>query len=124
MYKAYLASVFSAINSISIWKTFDLGYILEQVYIKDIFVSSKTAHDSKLFAKKDNIFDNYRHYDVPEKRNGAIFTFASFSVAVLWSEKELSSSNNQVVSSRLLIFINLKKMFSKRQQKNYKKHTK
>ena len=75
---------------------------------------------SKLFAKKDNIFDNYRHYDIPEKSNGAIFTFTSFSVAVLWSEKELSSSNNQVVSSRLLIFINLKKMFSEVNKKTTK----
>ena len=121
MYKAYLASVFFAISNISIWKTFDLGYILEQVYIKDILVSSKTlAHESKLFEKKDNIFDDYRHYDAFEKSNGAIFTFAGFSVAVSWSEKELSSSNNQVVSSRLLIFINLTKMFSKGNKKTTK----
>ena len=118
MYKAYLASVFFAISNISIWKTFDLAYILEQVYIKDIFVSSKTlAHESKLFEKKDDIFDNYRHYDAFEKSNGAIFTFAGFSVAVSWSEKELSSSNNQVVSSPLLIFINLKKMLAKASKK-------
>ena len=146
--KAYLASVFSSSHNISIWEILDIGYILEQgdqvfndvckdvgviqplavdelplnIYIKENLVSSKTlVHESRLLVKKDNISENYKHYDAPEKSNEALLTFTGFSVAILWSENKLSSSNYQVVSSsQLLIFISLKKMFS---EGNKKKNT-
>ena len=105
---AYFA-IFSAIKSIEIWKTFDLDYILEQgenifkqvgvyqpltvdelpndISIEGTHVSAKMlAHESNVFVGKENLFENYRHYDSTEKGNGAIFTCADFSVAVLWSQ--------------------------------------
>ena len=104
---AYFAIIFSAIKSIDIWKTFDLDYILEQgdnifkqvgVYqllavdelphdtsIEGTQVSAKIlAHESNLFVEKENLLENYRRYDSTGKGNGAIFTCAGFSVAVLW----------------------------------------
>lgn len=97
------------------------------IYIKENRVSSKTlAHESRLLVKKDNISENYKHYDASEKSNEALLTFTGFSVAILWSENKLSSSNYQVVSSsQLLIFISLKKMFSEgNKEKNNTKHAK
>ena len=44
------------------------------------------AHESNLFVEKENFFENYKHSDSTEKRNGAIFTCAGFSVSVLWSQ--------------------------------------
>ena len=38
------------------------------------------------FLEKNNLFENYRHYRPSEKGNGAIFTCAGFSVAVLWTQ--------------------------------------
>ena len=151
--KAYLASVFSSSHNISIWEILDIGHILEQgdqvfndvckdvgviqplavdelplnIYIKENLVSSKTlAHESRLLVKKDNISENYKHYDASEKSNEALLTFTGFSVAILWSENKLSSSNYQVVSSsQLLIFISLKKMFSEgNKEKNNTKQAK
>ena len=106
---AYFAIIFSAIKSIDIWKTFDLDYILEQgdnifkevgvyqplavdelphdISIEDTHVSAEMlAHESNLFVEKDNLLENYKHYDSTEKDNGAIFTCAGFSVAVVWSQ--------------------------------------
>ena len=106
---AYFAIIFSAIKNIDIWKTFDLDYVLEQgdnifkevgvyqplavdelphdISIEDTHVSAEMlAHESNLFAEKDNLFENCRHYDSTEKGNGAIFTCAGFTVAVVWSQ--------------------------------------
>ena len=106
---ADFAIIFSAIKSIDIWKTFDLDYILEQgdsifkqvgvyhplavdelphdISIEGTHVSAKMlAHESNLFVEKKNLFENYRRYDSTGKGNGAIFTCAGFSVAVLWSQ--------------------------------------
>ena len=44
------------------------------------------VHETNLFVEKENLFENYIHYDSTEKGNGAIFTCAGFSVAVVWSQ--------------------------------------
>ena len=52
------------------------------IYIKENLVSSKTlAHESRLLVKKDNISENYKHYDASGKSNEALLTFTGFSVA-------------------------------------------
>ena len=66
---AYFAIIYSAIKNIGIWKPFD-----------------SLSHESHLFLEKNNLFENYRHYSPSEKGNGAIFTCAGFSVAVLWTQ--------------------------------------
>ena len=87
---AYFAIIFSAVMSIDIWKTFDLDYILNRgdkifkevgvyqplavdelphdISIEDTHVSAEMlAHESNLFVEKDNLFKNYRHYDLLKK---------------------------------------------------------
>ena len=94
---AYFAVIFSTIKSIEILKTFDLDYILEQgenifkqvgvyqpltvdelphdISIEGTHVSAKMlVHESNVFVGKENLFENYRHYDSTEKGNGDIVT--------------------------------------------------
>ena len=55
--------------------------------MEGIYISKNSlSHESHLFLEKNNLFENYRHYSPSEKGNGAIFTCAGFSVAVLWTQ--------------------------------------
>ena len=86
---AYFAIIFSSIKRVGLWKSFDLDYVLEQgdkifkkvcedkkryeylaadelpfnFPLKGTNVSARRlAHESLLFAEKNNLFVNYRHY--------------------------------------------------------------
>ena len=57
------------------------------IYMESIYISTNSlSHESHLFLEKNNLLENYRHYSPSEKGNGAIFTCAGFSVAVLWTQ--------------------------------------
>jgi len=110
---AYVAIVLSVIKNVNIWKTFDLDYVLEQadrifndvcrnkgIYqplavdelppnflLEGINVSAqRLVHESHIFSDKNNLFENYSHYDANQKGNGAIFTCNGFSVAAIWGQ--------------------------------------
>ena len=104
---AYLAIIFSTIKSINTWKPFDLDYILEQgdrvfkdvdvnqalavdelpfnISIEGVHISTKMlVCESNLFVERNDFFANYRNYTESERGNGAIFTRAGFSIAIIW----------------------------------------
>ena len=104
---AYLAIIFSSIKSINTWKPIDLNYILEQVdrvfkdvgvnqalgvdelplhiSIEDVHISTKMlVCESNLFVERNDFFATFRNYAESERGNGAIFTCAGFSIAIVW----------------------------------------
>ena len=104
---AYLAIIFSTIKNINMWKPFDLDYILEQgdrvfkdfdvnqalavdelplnISIEDVHISTKMlVCESNLFVERNDFFANFRNYTESERSNGAIFTCAGFSIAIIW----------------------------------------
>ena len=113
---AYFAIIFSSIKRVSLWKSFDRDYVLEQgdkifkkvwedkkLYeylavdelplnfpLEGTNVSArKLLHESLLFAEKNNLFENYRHYSESDRGNGAIFTCGGYSVGTIWSENNV-----------------------------------
>ena len=110
---AHFAIIFSSIKRVSLWKSFDLHCVLEQgdKIFKNVCENKKLyeylavdelplnfplegtnvsarrlAHESLLFAEKNNLFENYRHYSESDRGNGAIFTCAGYSVATICAE--------------------------------------
>ena len=97
--------MFLVFKDINKWKWFDFDYILEQaetfkhigfnkplvadelpldIISEGMNFSAKTlSHESHLFLNKENLFGNYRSYNVSEKGNGEIFTCHSFSISVI-----------------------------------------
>ena len=98
---AYFAIIFSSVERVIIWNSFDLDYVLKQgdkifkmfAKIKKLYEylavdeltlnfplertnvsAGRLAHESLLFAEKNNLFENYRHYSESDRGNGAIFT--------------------------------------------------
>ena len=47
------------------------------------------AHESLLFAEKNNLFENYRHYSESDRGNGKIFTCGEDSVTAIWAENNV-----------------------------------
>ena len=43
----------------------------------------------KVFAEKNNLFENYRHYSESDRGNGEIFTCDGYSVATIWAENNV-----------------------------------
>ena len=110
---AHFAIIFSSIKRVNLWKSFDLHYVLKQgdkifkkvcenkkLYeylavdelplnfpLEGTNVSARRlAHESLLFAEKNNLFENYRHYSESDRGNGAIFTCGGYSVAIIFAE--------------------------------------
>ena len=42
-----------------------------------------------LFAEKNNLYENYRHYSESDRENGAILTCGGYSVATIWAENNV-----------------------------------
>ena len=42
------------------------------------------VRESNLFAERNDFFTNHRNYTESERGNGAIFTCAGFSIAIMW----------------------------------------
>ena len=56
-----------------------------QIIIESHSVSVKMlAHESNLFAERDDLFENYKSYSDVENGNGAIFMCCGFSIAIIW----------------------------------------
>ena len=56
-----------------------------QIIIERHSVSVKMlAHESNLFAERDDLFENYKSYSDVENGNGAIFMCCGFSIAIIW----------------------------------------
>ena len=84
----YFAIIFSSIKRVGLWKCFDLDYALEQGYkifkkvceytkryeylavdelplnfpLEGTVSARRPAHESLLFAEKNNLFENLKHY--------------------------------------------------------------
>ena len=114
---AYLAIIFSTVRNINTWKPFDLDYILEQgdrifkdfdvnqalavdepplnISIEDVHISTKMlVCESNLFVERNDSFANFRSYTESERGNGAIFTCAGFSIAIIWWNNSLFVSDS------------------------------
>ena len=59
-----------------------LNFPLERTNVS----AGRLAHESLLFAEKNNLFENYRHYKESDRGNGPIFTCDGYSVATIWDE--------------------------------------
>ena len=46
-------------------------------------------HMKVLFAEKNNLYENYRHYSESDRGNGAILTCGGYSVATTWAENNV-----------------------------------
>lgn len=94
------AMISSSIKWVSLWKSFDFDYVLEQrdknfkkvcenekkawilavdglllnFQLEGTVSARKLAHGSLLFAEKNNFFENYRHYSESKRENGTILT--------------------------------------------------
>ena len=99
----HILSLFShKLKKISLWKSFDLDYVLKQgdKIFKNAYEeleelplnfplggtnvsAGRYADESLLFAKKNNLFENYRHYSETNRWYVAIFTFGGYSVATI-----------------------------------------
>ena len=113
---AYFAIFFSSIKKVSVWDSFDLDYVLKQVDkifkkvcedkeryeylavdelplnipLEGTNISAwRLAHESLLFAEKNILFENYRHYSESDRGNGAIFTCGGYNVATIWVENNV-----------------------------------
>ena len=112
-----LFSHYYFLKRVSLWKSLDLDYVLEQgdkifedkklyeyLAVDEIpfnFALESTnisvqgdfcltfAHESLLFAENNNLFQNYRHYSESDRGNGAIFTYFPYCVATKWAENNL-----------------------------------
>ena len=109
---AYFAIIFSSVKRVSIWKSFDLDYVLkkgdkifkkvcedkklyEYLAVAELTLNfplertnvsaGRIAHESLLFAEKNNLFENYRHYSEIDRGNGTIFTCGGYIVATIWA---------------------------------------
>ena len=112
---AYISFILSVIKNINLWKSLYLDDILKQgdrifkwvgvsqllvmdelpleIIIEGHSVSMKMlAHESNLFAEKDNLFENYRSYSDAQKDNGAISMCCEFSIAIICEDQGFLSS--------------------------------
>ena len=49
----------------------------------------RLARESLLFAEKNNLLENYRHFSESNRGNGAIFTCGGYSVATIWTKNNV-----------------------------------
>ena len=105
----YFSIVYSVIKRPSIWKSWDLDYILEQgdILFKSVGIGEPLAvdelpinfkignfdlnevmldHESHLMQDKNDLFENYRHLTQRNTGDDAIFTCAGFTVAIMWNK--------------------------------------
>ena len=107
---AYFAITFSLVKRVSVWKSFDRDYILEQgdqifkkfcedkkryeylavdelplnFPLEDTNASARgLAHESLLVLEKNNLFKNCSHYIESDKGNREIFTCRGYSAAAI-----------------------------------------
>ena len=106
---AYFSIAYSLIKKPSIWKSWDLDYVLEQgdILLKSVGIGQPLAvdelpinfkienfelngvmldHESHLMQGKNDFFENNRHLTQRSTGDGAIFTCASFTVAIIWNK--------------------------------------
>ena len=111
----FLATCFSAIKSVSVWKSWDLDYIFEQgdqlikslnvnhpltvdelslfLKIKSFDIKLKILqHHSDLFNNID-LFIHHKRATPDEIGNGVIFTCTGFSFALIWTKKSIFMFN-------------------------------
>ena len=88
-----LFSHYYFLKRVSLWKSLDLDYVLEQgdkiFEDKKLYEYLAVAHESLLLAENNNLFQNYRHYSESDRGNGAIFTYFPYCVATKWAENNL-----------------------------------
>ena len=109
----YLSIAYSVIAKPSIWKSWDLHYILEQgIMFKSVGIRQPVAvnklainfkiknfdlngvmldHESHLIQNKNKFFDNFRHLNQRNTDDGIIFTCGGFSVTLMWNKTSLFS---------------------------------
>ena len=120
---AYFAITFSSIKRVSVWKCFDLDYLLERgdkIFKKDCkykkryeylavdelllnfslegtnVSARRLLHESLLFAEKNNLFKNFSHYSESDRGHGEILTCRGYSVATIWAENNVFYSIHTV----------------------------
>ena len=75
-------------NCMNISQCFDelpLNFPLEGINVS----ARRLAHESLLFAKKNNLFEDYRHYSESDRGNEPLFTCDGYSVATIWDENNV-----------------------------------
>ena len=114
---------YPVIKKPSIWKLWNLDYIIEQgdILFKSVGIGQPLVvnqlpinfkienfdlnrlmldHENHSMQDKNDVFENYRHLTQRNTGGGAIFTCAGFRVAIMWSKTSLflfdsHSRNNQ-----------------------------
>ena len=67
------------------------------------------AHESNLFAGRNDLFENYRRCDA-EKSNGAIFMYCGFRIAIIWKDQGFLS---------LILIVTIQQVFMSAMEKWY-----
>ena len=109
---AYFSMAYPNIKKPSIWKLWNLDYIIEQgdILFKSVGIGQALVvnqlpinfkienfdlngvmlhHESHLMQDKNELFEDYRHLTQRNTGEGAIFKCAGFSAAILWNKTSL-----------------------------------